>query len=116
MPPSSTRCRARAGRAARSRRGLRWIVAVSLASALAAGCSGSEEGSRPASTTTAPAPATTTTRPAADESSTTTTTPSPEAAILAAVDGYWRVLLESSHPPDPNHPDLARGTLTGSRT
>jgi len=45
-------------------------------------------------TTPAPAPATT---PTDDE-----------AAIIAAVHGYWDAIIDSSNPPDRRHPELAR--------
>ena len=40
-------------------------------------------------------------------------TPEPdsdEGRILVAVDGYWTSYVAATHPPDPNHPDLARFT------
>ncbi|MCB1262480.1 MAG: hypothetical protein KDB33_19120, partial [Acidimicrobiales bacterium] len=31
-----------------------------------------------------------------------------EAAVLEAVDGYWRTWLAANDPPDPDHPDLEK--------
>ncbi|MEZ5209294.1 MAG: hypothetical protein R2690_20500 [Acidimicrobiales bacterium] len=31
-----------------------------------------------------------------------------EAAVLDAVDGYWRTWLAANDPPDPDHPDLEK--------
>ena len=35
------------------------------------------------------------------------TAPTEEAAVLAAVDGYWRTYFEANDPPDPNYAGLA---------
>jgi hypothetical protein len=55
--------------------------------------------------TTTPPPTTTTTPP-------TTEPLTEEDAILAAVDGFWQTVVESSQPPDPDHPGLEQ-YLTG---
>lgn len=51
---------------------------------------------------------------ASSSSSTTTATSAPpttvdeEAAILTAVDGYWKTIRDSSNPADPSHPGFDR--------
>jgi hypothetical protein len=84
---------------------------------LAAACGGDDDPAATPATTAAPATSSTTTAPATTSipAATTTAPASEEDAILAAVDGFWQVLLEANEdPPDPNHPDLER-FLTGAQ-
>jgi predicted small secreted protein len=81
------------------------MLVVVVATVLAAACNtGTEVGEvTPATSTVAVVP---TTRPrvatAASEAD------SEEAAVLAAVEGYWRTILAANDPPDPDHPDLEK--------
>lgn len=105
MPTSSTYHRARAGRPGSRSLWIAGIVAVSLAAATVAGCSGDDEGSRPTPSTT---PRSTSTTGQATTTSETTGPSTPEEAVLAAVDGYWQSFLDANNPPNPDHPGLAR--------
>jgi hypothetical protein len=85
------------------------VVALMLvvvgATVLAAACNtGTETGElTPATSTVAVAP-TTGPRVATPASE----ADSEEAAVLAAVEGYWRTILAANDPPDPDHPDLEK--------
>lgn len=85
-----------------------------LAIVLLAGCS--DDGSSADPTTTSESSTTTeaTTTTAVPDTTTTSEPATDEEQILAAVDGFWQVLLDSSAPPDPEHPDLER-YMTGAQ-
>lgn len=86
------------------RRAARVAIAVLAAALLmgACGTSGSTDSAAPEETD--PPPTSTTLEP----STTTTAAPTPEAAVLDAVAGYWRTFFEANDPPNPAHPGYAR--------